>query len=198
MMDYVLILRKLKRSRVREMVRYLRSHVDLQERKFFLEGDHKNSKPRLIPIEPEEGAEEEQCWCNVREACKKGRGNPIFGWAFWPDELNNGANGVEQVVIAQYHVILHEISKNRFVDVTPQVGGYLHRKVPHILFMADNRVGFDYAKPYQPPLLCMWGPSQAGVQSNFVWLDEMKNAVKNPFGMVSQDNFVPLPVKLQC
>jgi len=109
-----------------------------------------------VTLIPQAGATPLQCWFNVRDTVRELGGEAVFGWAIWRRHDSH------------YQAIHHAVwrkDSGEYVDVTPLgFGGDC------TLFMADQRVPFDYAELRAPASLVMHEASTV-VTGQYVWVD---------------------------
>jgi len=101
-----------------------------------------------------------QCWFNVDEDVRAGKGSAVFGWALWHAPWADH-------YFAQPHAVLR--ASGELVCITPPEPGM--EELEHLTFFADPRIPFDYKQLRVPMMLCYKGGDSIGDFGPFRWLD---------------------------
>jgi hypothetical protein len=114
-----------------------------------------------VPRIPDRAAKALQCWFNVEDAVKSGKGTAVFGWTLWCASWADG-------YLAQPHAVLMTLA-GELVCITPSEPGMA--ELEHITFFADPRIPFDYDTLRVPLMLAYDVPSKNVTERHFRWLD---------------------------
>ncbi|UPG88316.1 hypothetical protein L2Y96_12885 [Luteibacter aegosomaticola] len=137
-------------SLVDMLAQYILAHPSLNAQRQFPKSVQKVHPLGMVSSEPLRWCEPGRCWFNVLAAVGAGKGQVIYGWAFWPSEVEeNGSR--REVILAQHHAVLEDHT-GKLVDITPQEEVY---PGPSVMFMGDERVGFDVDALKQPGVLAL-------------------------------------------
>ncbi len=143
---------------------WIHANYEIRQNREVRRADYVSGPPSLVKVEVEPYAEPLRCYFNVKEKIVRDGGKAIFGWSLYSD----GHLSYK----AQHHAVWQS-AIGEFYDITPN-----EAEASHILFMADERVPYDYDKLRAPPLLnyhsglgtFWWSAPEYGVLAGYALL----------------------------